>query len=106
MILGVIERLKQLRNNKLVAIFIKNVSNDTILNMILPKLPLKNDEIVILANYLDKVSQEAGKPLSEIILSDDFLEIIESLTSIFQSATKENHDGGVVGADAKIYSGE
>lgn len=106
MILGVIERLKQLRKNKLVCVFIRNISNEALINMVLPKLPLKSDEMVTLANYLEKISQETGKPLSEVLLSDEFFEIVEEISGIFQTADLDRPSDSIVGADAKIYSGE
>lgn len=104
--LGVIERLKKLRSNVLMKILIQSMSNESLINMVLPKLPLKQEEMIFIANYLEKVSAEVGKPLSEIILSDDFFEIIESIIGMFESKDSIVPQGPVIGTDTSTYNGD
>lgn len=61
---------------------IKNISDETAVNVIIARLPIADDLKVTVANLLLSTAKSMDMTISELVLSEDFTKLLKTIANI------------------------
>lgn len=83
MLENILPTLQKLRGNKLFNLGVSCVSDETMCNLIINKLPLSDEDKIALAKLLLDIAKERGESIGKLLLSDDFADLVSTFTQFF-----------------------
>lgn len=77
-----------MRENRIVMAFIRNISDDTAVNVLIARLPISDELKVTVANMLLSTAKSMDMTIAELLLSEDFKDLLNTMSNMELDAAK------------------